>query len=158
MDLAKQLTDEKVALLRRLALIDSLLQQQEQLESRIKKLLATGTQDLVVDDADGTPSIQVETSKRPRPSLPEVVKFERHVREILSNAESPMDRTALLKAMTNRGVSIPGKDEKNTLGARLSRMSDVENIRGFGYWLSSRKSALPEEIQEALRVIAEIDL
>lgn len=33
---------------------------------------------------------------------------------------------------------VGGKDPANTLASRLTRMHDIVNLRGYGYWLKDR--------------------
>ena len=71
-----------------------------------------------------------------------MVDFEHVAIEVLSEADTPLDRSALYKALLDRDVVIGSPDESsdlNTLSARMSRMKEkVVNVSGYGYWPKGR--------------------
>lgn len=137
MNAIERLRQERERLLRRMAEIDSVLVELAAVERRAAVLLGD---DALLDGGAQTSSTKsvLGSESSGRRASEEVATFERVAREILSAAEAPLDRTMLYKAVTASGVTIGGKDPKNTLAARVTRMGDVTNIRGKGYWLRSR--------------------
>ena len=67
-----------------------------------------------------------------------IAEFEDSVRLVLGGATEPYPRGPLLSAIEELGVTVIGKDPANTMGTRLSRMSDIINLKGYGYWIASR--------------------
>lgn len=161
MDNIERLRSEKTKLIQRLTAIDEILEQHEKLERRIAQMLATEPQDVALVKGN-TPilSDQVESSSGTEPPIrvaengsrevhgdtrrsvsTSVREFEDTVKAILLDADRPMDRRSLLQALLEKGHEVPGKDPENTLGARMSRMPGVKNVKtvkGKGYWLVSR--------------------
>ena len=60
------------------------------------------------------------------------------VREIIEAEGKPMPLGQIFRALTDRGISMPGKNPRNTLGARLSNSEAVVPLPGFGWWLVER--------------------
>lgn len=153
MNAIEKLQAERQRLVDRLAQIDKILGQYEELQRVAESYLTGNTPHTKLTDSDtvqigvrdfdeveARDRMQTTTSSR-RPKTP-MTEFEAVVVEVLSDAEKPLDRSALYKALGNRGVVIGSADESsdlNTLSARMSRMKEkVVNVSGYGYWLKER--------------------
>lgn len=153
MNAIDKLQAERQRLVGRLAEIDKILGQYEELQRVAESYFTTNASHTPPSDSGADPvamreSKELETnlsmSAMPgvrRPKTP-MVDFERAVIEVLSEAEEPLDRSVLYKALLDRDVVIGSPDESsdlNTLSARMSRMKEkVVNVRGHGYWLKDR--------------------
>lgn len=60
---------------------------------------------------------------------------ERVVREVLERRGEPTPTAEMLKLVNERGITIGGREPRWNLAAKLSRMEDVENIKGLGWRL-----------------------
>ncbi len=153
MNAIEKLQSERQRVVARLAEIDRILGQYEELQRIAESYLASGASH-TADSGTVTDSVktQAEAQREPsvtEPNLPRVkspktpmVEFERVVIELLSEAEVPLDRSALYKALLDREIVIGSPDESsdlNTLSARMSRMKDkIVNVSGHGYWPKDR--------------------
>ncbi len=153
MNAIKKLQTERQRLVARLAEIDKILCQYEELQRIAETYLAADDTHTSLADSganlvemtkpqeahhsDRTGNVVHET--RRKTSMDE---FERVVVDVLTEAESPLNRAALYKALVDRGVVIGSSNENadlNTLSARMSRMKEkVVNVSGYGYWLKDR--------------------
>jgi hypothetical protein len=154
MNTIEKLQSERQRVVARLAEIDRILGQFEELQRIAESYLnfgishtaPTGT---VTDSVKMGEEPQTEPSASdpvlPRTQSPKtpMVEFERVVTELLSEAEKPLDRSALYKALLDREIVIGSPDESsdlNTLSARMSRMKEkVVNVSGYGYWPKDRE-------------------
>ncbi len=69
-----------------------------------------------------------------RVSVPQ--KFEPIIRRMLLFSGQPLSRSMLLKALSDNGTPIPGKDASKNLGTILWRLRErFVNIEGHGYWV-----------------------
>lgn len=164
MDKLELLRSERSRLIQRLDEIDAVLRQHCELERRISALLTAEVQDVATlrvgsSNSGGgdlplgesanvrrvmdKPDVAVSDSRR---SVSESVReFEALVADVLRSADKPLDRKQILILLGNRGYDVPGKDPENTLGARMTRMPGVVNVKGGetrGYWLQSRMAEL----------------
>jgi hypothetical protein len=178
MDEIERLRGEKNNLLQRLTEINEILSAHDKLIMRATALLGGEPQPMSSQGNTGTkygrPDVPQTTirppraakntgddasdsrPKRYRPSSPEVTNFERVVMAILSESHVPLDRHALLDAVMQRGIVVPGLDPKNTLGARMSRMNGVENVKGKGYWPKSRMLELSSNEDNGKRQLPDV--
>lgn len=138
MNTINQLKIKRERLIAELREVDTLVAEFEALGIRLRRVL--GEAEPIPSDLDiSDPQILQKRADSPRrPQKNEVAQFEREVRAILGEATKPLDRAELLSLVTARGVVVGGKDPKNTLSSRLSRMSGVSSDRGYGYWLTDR--------------------
>lgn len=136
MDRIEQLRNMRRGLEAQLREVIRLLEEYEQLEAKVRGLLEAKPQNLA--STIEKPTWQIFSGMQTRAKKPEVEEFEAVVRQILSEANAPMDRTEVLQAVRARGVTVGGAEPANTVSARLSRMEDVRSQRGVGYWLVSR--------------------
>jgi len=143
MDILQRLENERKTLLARLAEIEAVLNDHQAWQRKVARVLGVAVQD--IDDFGihsasktgvGSPDLGAPIRKK----RDTVRHFENVVRDILTKAKTPLDRTRLLEEVVAAGVEVGGKDPLNTLGARLTRMSDVGNLRGQGYYLRSREA------------------
>lgn len=153
MNAIEKLQSERQRVVARLAEIDKILGQFEELQRIAESYLTSGIQHTAIPETV-TDSVNAQEEPQTGPSvtdpvLPRVqspktpmVEFERVVTELLSEAEAPLDRSALYKALLDRDIVIGSPDESsdlNTLSARMSRMKDkVVNVSGHGYWPKDR--------------------
>jgi len=152
MDELARLALRRAELQREIDDIDHILTQHAQLRESARRLLSgspttSGERQQVDPQIQNNSLTQVRKRTRSGTALTNggrrfvrqgVADFERLVTSILEVAHEPMDRSALLDSVTSQGLDVGGKDQKNTLGARMSRMSSVTNVGGRGYWLKSR--------------------
>ncbi|MDP3861220.1 MAG: hypothetical protein Q8Q63_06505 [Phaeovulum sp.] len=138
----ERLKSERERLLKRLNELNAFLSEYDSLEARAEALLSADAQDAVPVGGASTAPAKRAQGGSPRSVSPEIERFEVATREILSAATTPLDRTNLLELLAERGVMVGGLDPKNTISARLSRMSGVSSARGIGYWLSQRAGEL----------------
>lgn len=69
------------------------------------------------------------------------VVTEKIAREIIRNAGRPVPAAELLRALTDRGVAIGGKNPSATLGARLNRSASLISVKGMGWDLKETRLA-----------------
>lgn len=62
---------------------------------------------------------------------------ERVVREVLKMRNRPTTSTEMLQLVTERGITIGGREPRWNLAAKLSRMEDVDSIEGVGWWFKN---------------------
>jgi hypothetical protein len=136
MDRLEQLKNMKRRLEDRLKDVIRLIEEYERLNAKARSLIEASAPNLESGSYELSTRIFADASTRAK--KPEVVEFEAVVRDILSEATAPMDRTEVLEAVRARGVTVSGVEPANTVSARLSRMEDVRSQRGVGYWLVSR--------------------
>lgn len=60
------------------------------------------------------------------------------VRSLVEAAGRPMRLSEVFSALEAKGVTFPGKNPINTLGARLSNSKELISLHGFGWWLADR--------------------
>jgi hypothetical protein len=155
MDTLKQLKSRRDSLSAQIEVIENLIAQYEAVEQRAQALLSQDV-DAVSERRISMLSArrqvgQTQLDSRTRSPNADIVAFEEVVRDILSEAETPVDRVTLLEKVTYRGITVGGQDPKNTLSSRLSRMAGVKSARGHGYWLADREgelSGLPDSAPE----------
>lgn len=149
----EKLQAERQRIVARLTEIDNILVKYDELQRAAENFFSTDAQHTLKSDSDNNSDI-AHDSHRAEPSsiAPHVpvtqrsktpmADFERAVMEILSETETPLNRSALYKALIDRDVVIGSPDESadlNTLSARMSRMNEkVVNINSYGYWLKHR--------------------
>lgn len=149
MDPVEALRREREALEQRIRDIDRAIQEYEAWAQRWRGVLLGHTSReepvLAAPPAEPAPSVVGGSygeaadpapifSKRSTP----VAEFESKALDLLSEVGEPLNRSQFLEQIEERGVVIGGAEPKNTLSARLSRMREVTNLKGFGYWLRSR--------------------
>lgn len=156
MNAIEKLRTERQRLVARLAEIDKILGQYEELQRIAESYLTTEMPHKHFSDSGYQQGVSGETlGSRLNAEMPRVVdqhksktpmaEFEKVVVEVLSETHEPLDRSALYKALMARDVVIGSPDERsdlNTLSARMSRMKEnIVNVTGFGYWLKERAFA-----------------
>jgi len=67
-----------------------------------------------------------------------IEEFEEAVRLVLGESEKPLQRGPLLSALERLGIVIVSNNPANAMATRLSRMDDIVNVKGEGYWLSDK--------------------
>ncbi len=160
----ERLKEEKNILEQRLKEVSLVLRDLQSLEERALRILAARPQNrvsttadapafgstdltrLLSDDATAPFTESADTPQDTRRRVSDDVRaFELVARSILATATRPLDRHALLEAVVGYGHLVPGADPLNTLGARMSRMPGVINVKkpaGRGYWLEERINEL----------------
>jgi hypothetical protein len=152
------LRKERQVLVDRLAEIDKMLRQYEELDRVARTLLASSSRStdkidsrslrdfsegLVDEKRVVEPQFTGHVGHREKTPIDE---FERAVMGVLREADAPMDRAELYDALTERGVVIGDGDrdkELNALSARVYRMAQaghLESKRGQGYRLKEPAS------------------
>ena len=131
MDNLTRLQTERRALASRLQEIDALLDDYKLWEARVAS---------VIDNASAI-AVESKPARTPRKGHNQgspMQDFMEAVANILSMSDRPMDRSSLLQALVAANIDVGGEDPKNTLSARLSRMDNVVNVKGLGYWPKDR--------------------
>lgn len=141
MDVFEQLRAERVAILARLSKIEAVLTEHEALQQKVGELLGNSTAEVVPALRVATRS-SVRTESGGRRVSADVADFERAIRDILRISPKPLNRHDLYDVCVERGINVGGQEPLNTLGARMSRMGDVSNVRGQGYFLKERLTEL----------------
>lgn len=146
-----ELKEERRLLLKRVAVIDDVIAEYVEWEKRVALLLPMPTTDrsgpvVAHSDLPGLVS-QVEiphhqesinndnTVGKNATPMPEFIAA---VEAVLERTERPLVRSAFLEALDARGVVVGGKDPRNTLSTRLTRIPNVMNIEGHGFWRRDR--------------------
>lgn len=153
MNAIEKLQAERQRLVARLAEIDKILGQYQEIQRIAESYFAKNAPHTPSTDSvsgpETLPEPQCVEPTKPMMRMPGFRKpktpmadFEQAVVEMLSEVEEPLDRSALYKALTERDVVIGSPDERsdlNTLSARMSRMKEkIVNVSGYGYWLRER--------------------
>lgn len=131
------LREERATLNAKLEKLDAAIAQYEMWAESVTGLLGGDTSDGPSGALSSDNSEQFakdELTEQPS----SIGEFENTVRSILAGAEHPYQRGPMLAAIQRAGINVGGKNPANTMGTRLSRMEDVINLRGYGYWLASR--------------------
>ncbi len=63
---------------------------------------------------------------------------ERVVLEVLEKQNQPTSSAVMLKLVTERGITIGGREPRWNLSAKMSRMEEVQSYEGFGWWFKDR--------------------
>lgn len=135
MSIIETLRAEQSDLQARLSQVEKLIQEYLEWEARVNAVVSSHE---VSHDAPQHLDNSPKPSADDQPITP-ISDFEDAVREALSEASDPRNRTDLLSDLVAKGIIVGGTDPRNTLSARLSRMSsDVVNVKGKGYWLKAR--------------------
>lgn len=153
MNAIEKLQAEHQRLVERLAEIDKILGQYQEIQRMAESYFATSAPHTPTTDS-ASERVALSEPQRVEPTKPmmpipgarkpktPMADFERAVTEVLSEAEKPLDRSALYKALIDRDVVIGSPDESsdlNTLSARMSRMKEkFFNVTGYGYWPKGR--------------------
>lgn len=153
MNAIEKLEAERQRIVARLAEVDKILMQYEELQRVAESYLSSDISHTPPSDSDVASDVSGKQQglkpasgspiiPRHHKSKTSMVDFERIVLELLLEAEKPLDRSALYKALLDRGVVIGSPTESadlNTLSARMSRMKErVVNVSGYGYWPKER--------------------
>lgn len=142
MDAITALRKERSNLLERLKKIDKAISEYEAWAAGVSGLIDSAhitagspiQENGETPKAGGTPPARAE----PRVAGSPIDEFEAAVRAILGSADNPLQRGPLLEALTEHNIVVVGQVPANTMGTRLSRMKDVVNLKGHGYWLRER--------------------
>ena len=168
METITRLREERAQIAARLAQIDNILRQYDELDQEAKRLLMVADmvedtdQAMVLDAAEKAVSVATPTNAVSKPDA-DVVKrnktpmkeFEAAVLDVMRENNRPMDRVDLYDALTSRGIVIGDGDrdkELNTLSARVYRMAKDGHLvsqRGEGYRLRSDEENLSSDPQDA---------
>lgn len=143
MDRIEQLRREKQKLMSRLQEVESILRAYEELQAKMQRLLEYDSQDVVLGpDGPRTTTRPLRDESGSRSREPDVLEFERIVREVLAEADTPLDRGEVFRRVTEKGHVVQGNPPENVVSTRLSRMQDVSGKRGLGFWLTAREMEL----------------
>ena len=158
------LMEERRQLQLRIGVIDRAISEYHEWERRVELLLPTQGRNALRMDADTSPimarDVAVATvtnallgippqASAPKPSSME--EFTDAVNDLLDQIDRPLQRTPLFEALEARGIVIDGKEPLNTLSARMTRMENVTNIRGHGFWRKDRPYAPADYVPESVR-------
>lgn len=144
MEAIQRLKAERLELIARLSKIEAVLAEHAAVQKKLEELLGAGTVD--TGPVVKKPTTNSEGSEsRGRRVTADVEAFERAIREILLVVPKPMNRTELLELCIERGIHVGGQEPLNTLASRMSRMENVTNVRGQGYFLKERLAELTQK-------------
>ena len=126
-----KLREERAILRTRLEKIEAAISEYDKWARSVEGLLG-----------DVAPTEQ-QRAKQPEPAPPTepgstIAEFEDAVRSLLGESSHPYKRGDLLAALSRSGIVINSSNPANAMATRLSRMKDVENVRGEGYWLKRK--------------------
>lgn len=132
---------EREQLCARIAEIDEALSSYEAWEKKVTALL--GHLPYVKAPVAYAGGMPVVTEDKAEPVKDKVVQtpiaeFQDMARKVLAEIDRPLQRAELWDLLRNRGLVIDSSDPPNAIGTRLSRMPDVVNLKGFGFWLDAR--------------------
>ena len=135
----ERLQRERADLLTRVGEIEKLIAEFNIWEQRVESMIPTTSSPYAPSvETSGISTNPTRAPKQGHNQGSPMSMFERAVSDIFDQAESPMNRSALLGALLAVGIDVGGADPKNTLSARMSRMSEYVNIAGHGYWARHR--------------------
>lgn len=170
------LMEERRQLQLRIGVIDRAILEYHEWERRVELLLPTQGRNALRMDAGPTPpttrDVAVATVTNallgipPQANAPKASSMEDFtdaVNDLLDQIDRPLQRTPLFEALEARGIVIDGKEPLNTLSARMTRMENVINIKGHGFWRKDRPYAPADYVPEPARgsgldLIGESDL
>lgn len=154
------LKEERRLLQVRIGVLDKAISEYEEWERRVELLLptpaptapreairgeaavmigaATLTGNGTVVSPPVTPPVVVEPQKSKET---EIEEFNAVTNLLLDQIDRPLQRTPLFEALEARGIVVGGKEPLNTLSARMARMDNVVNLKGFGFWKRDRPFA-----------------
>jgi hypothetical protein len=104
---------------------------------KIYERFAAGVDEDIDDELRLRERLKLHEAPPPRVKSSPQTEVERVVREILKKRDRPISSAEMLQLVTERGITIGGKEPRWNLSAKLSRMEDVENIEGAGWWLKN---------------------
>ncbi|MEL6572830.1 MAG: hypothetical protein AAFQ64_14285 [Pseudomonadota bacterium] len=128
-DAITRLRHERAAILARLSKIEDAISKYDEWAGSVVGLLSDET-----EPGNTTSKVSNENQLKPSP----MKEFEQAVRKILTESNGPVSRAELLGMLKRSGIVIGGKEPINTMTTRLTRMEDVANARGQGYWMTEK--------------------
>jgi hypothetical protein len=128
---------EQAQLRDRLAKIDAAIEEYERWAQSVAVLVRDKKASVVEN-----PDLEIELKQTP------MAEFEVEVRALLERTPAPLKRNEVYDELSKAGVVVGGKEPLNTVASRLSRMTGVINLKGFGYWLENRPYAPAEHLNE----------
>ena len=138
-DTIKRLREERAMLRLRLDRIEAAISEYERWAASVADLVGVSHVTPVDwpenDERTPLPNLIKHQDERPMSSVQD---FQDAVTLILEEAQKPYSRSELREALARMDVVVGGKDPTNTMATRLSRMENVTNIRGHGYWIAGR--------------------
>jgi hypothetical protein len=170
------LMEERRQLQLRIGVIDRAISEYHEWERRVELLLPTQGRNALRMDAGPTPpttrdvaiatvtnALLSASQQAGAPKASSMEDFTDAVNDLLDQIDRPLQRTPLFEALEARGIVIDGKEPLNTLSARMTRMENVTNIKGFGFWRKDRPYAPADYVPEPTRrsgldLIGESDL
>lgn len=150
-DAISTLREERAALRARLGKIEDAIAEYERWATSVQGLLGDVAPARPASDEDETTDREPETHNQPKSSP--IEEFEEAVRLVLGEADAPLQRGPLLSAIERLGIVIVSSNPANAMATRLSRMDDIVNVKGEGYWLSKKiadHSAIDDEHGQSL--------
>lgn len=136
-DAISALRAERAILRARLAKIEAAISEYERWAESVSELIP-GSQRLRPHSQPEHESPAHATDAADEPTASSIREFEEAARAVLRDADRPQQRGEMLAALDRGGIVVGGKDPANTLASRLTRMHDIVNLRGYGYWLKDR--------------------
>ena len=143
---------EREQLCARIAEIDKALSSYEAWEKKVSALL--GHLPYVKAPVAYTGDVPAAAHEKAEPVKNKVVQtpiaeFQDMARKVLGEIDRPLQRAELWELLRDRGLVIDSNDPPNAIGTRLSRMPDVVNLKGYGFWLAARPYAAADHLPKA---------
>ena len=135
-DAISALREERAALRARLVKIEDAITEYDRWAASVQGLLGDVAPAKPTSDKDETTAHDAETHNQVKSSP--IEEFEEAVRLVLGEAEAPLPRGPLLSAIERLGIVIVSGNPANAMATRLSRMDDIVNVKGEGYWLAEK--------------------
>lgn len=135
-DAITTLRAERTALRARLAKVEAAIAEYDQWAESVAGLLGEQTPSNTLGSSEVFDAGETPPQADRNPSS--IRDFENATLAVLADADRPIQRGPLLSALERAGITVGGKNPANTMATRLSRMTDITNLRGYGYWLRGR--------------------
>jgi len=124
-ELLRQAYERRERLRRELTLVDNLISEYEQLESKAP-VANSGNYEL---SFEGRP-----TRGRTRTSTTDLTAIFDAAEAMIMEAGKPLSRSELLDRLEARGFQFPGTDKVKVFGTNLWRSRRFLSLKGLGYW------------------------
>jgi hypothetical protein len=141
-ELAKKINDAQQgieAMRQELRAVEAFLQQYSQLAARSQGVASVASDDTSASKPRVVYGVYTRDSAPTHLKNSKKEEVARVAREILAEQDKPMPRKALLKAVTERGIILSGKDPEMVLSTMMWRMQkEFVRLPPWGYWLKDR--------------------
>jgi hypothetical protein len=141
-ELAKRINDAQQgieAMRQELRAVEAFLEQYSQLAARSQGVTSGASDETTASKPRFVFGVRTLDSAPARLKNSKKEEVARVAREILAGQDKPMLRRELLKAVTERGIILSGKDPEMVLSTMMWRMqNEFVRLPRWGYWLKNR--------------------